>query len=55
MKNENLKKGEMKTVIQGLKGASVKSSVTIEYENGTVEIKNMGSKSLFAIATINRS
>lgn len=42
IKNENLKKGEMKTVIEGLKGANVKSSVTIQYKDGTVEIKNLG-------------
>ncbi|MBC8586870.1 VanW family protein [Paratissierella segnis] len=42
VKNENLKKGEMKTVIEGLKGANVKSSITVEYEDGTVEMKSMG-------------
>ena len=42
VKNESLKKGEMKTVIEGLKGANVKSSITIEWEDGTVEMKNMG-------------
>ena len=42
IKNENLKKGEMKTVIEGLKGATVKSSAIIQYEDGSMKIKNLG-------------
>ncbi len=42
VKNENLNPGEMKTIIQGLQGATVKSTITIEYRNGTISIKNMG-------------
>ena len=29
----------MKTIIQGLQGATVKSTITIEYRNGTISIK----------------
>ncbi len=32
----------MKTIIQGLQGATVKSTITIEYRNGTISIKKYG-------------
>lgn len=42
IKNETLKKGEMKTIIQGLDGATVKSTITIKYPDGSTSIRNMG-------------
>lgn len=42
IKNENLDKGQMNTVIQGLDGATVKSEIKINYKDGTTEIKDMG-------------
>lgn len=42
VKNENLDKGEMKTVVQGLDGATVKSELLIKYKDGTNEVKDMG-------------
>ena len=42
IKNENLSKGEMKVILEGLEGASVKSSITIKYPNGTIRVQNMG-------------
>lgn len=42
IKNEDLKPGEMKTIIKGLEGATVKSTITIKYGDGTTIIKNMG-------------
>ncbi|MGN9163775.1 VanW family protein [Tissierellaceae bacterium HCP3S3_D8] len=42
VKNKDLKPGEMKTVIKGLNGATVKSTVKIQYKDGTTSIKNMG-------------
>lgn len=42
IKNESLKKGEMIEKIKGLEGATVKSTITIDYPNGDISIKNMG-------------
>ncbi|OLS03092.1 VanW family protein [Tissierella creatinophila] len=42
IKNESLKKGEMIEKIKGLEGATVKSTITIEYLNGDISVKNMG-------------
>lgn len=42
VKNEELEKGEMKTIIAGMAGAKVKSHINILYKDGTVAIKNMG-------------
>ena len=42
VKNENLNNGEMKTIIQGLDGATVKSKIQIKYNDGTIKIKDMG-------------
>lgn len=42
IKNENLNPGEMKTVLEGMDGATVKSTITILYNNGHYIIKNMG-------------
>lgn len=41
IKNETLSQGEMITKVAGLDGANVKSYITIEYENGTIEMKKM--------------
>ena len=32
----------MKTIIQGLDGATVKSKIQIKYNDGTIKIKDMG-------------
>ncbi|MBU5312260.1 VanW family protein [Tissierella carlieri] len=42
IKNENLKQGEMKTVLGGMDGATVKSTITIFYNDEHYIIKNMG-------------
>jgi len=42
IKNELLSPGEMKVRLNGLDGATVKSTVTIVYRDGHYEIKNMG-------------
>ncbi|MCK9443641.1 MAG: VanW family protein [Tissierellaceae bacterium] len=42
VKNENLKSGEMKTVIEGMEGATVKTTITIWYKDEHYVIKNMG-------------
>jgi len=42
IKNYNLEPGEMKTVIEGMEGATVKSSITIWYRDGHYVVKNMG-------------
>jgi len=42
IKNENLEPGESRTVIKGMKGATVKSTVTIFFRDGHYIIKNMG-------------
>lgn len=42
IKNPELPPGEMKTVIKGIDGARVKTTVTIEYGDGRIETKNMG-------------
>lgn len=42
IKNENLEPGEMKTIIEGMDGATVKSTITIWYRDGHYIIKNMG-------------
>ena len=42
VKNENLNKGEMITVIQGLDGATVESELLIKYKDGTSDVKYMG-------------
>lgn len=42
IKNENLNSAEMKTVLEGMDGATVKSTVTIFYNDGHYVIKNMG-------------
>jgi vancomycin resistance protein YoaR len=43
VKNETLNKGEMITKSAGLDGANVKTYVTIEYEDGSIEMKKMNS------------
>ena len=42
VKNDSLEKGQMKTLIKGMKGATVKSQLIIKYKDGTTEIRNMG-------------
>lgn len=42
IKNDNLKSGEMNTITKGLKGATVKSTITVNYRDGTIAIRNMG-------------
>lgn len=42
IKNEKLKPGEMVTVLNGMDGATVKSTVTITKPDGSYIIKNMG-------------
>lgn len=42
IKNENLKPGEMVTILNGLEGATVKSTITITEKDGSVTIRNMG-------------
>ena len=42
VKNENLNKGEMITIIQGLDGATVKSELLIKYKDGTRDVRYMG-------------
>lgn len=42
IKNENLNHGEMKTILGGMDGATVKSTITITYRDGHYVIKNMG-------------
>lgn len=40
--NPNLPKGEENVVVEGMEGATVKSWVTITYENGDTKIKHLG-------------
>ena len=42
VKNENLNKGDMNTIIQGLHGARVKSKVQIKSKDGIIKIRDMG-------------
>jgi hypothetical protein len=42
IKNEKLAPGETKTVLDGMNGATVKSTITITYSDGHYAIKNMG-------------
>lgn len=42
IKNSNLKPGEMVTMLNGMDGATVKSTVTITQNDGSFSIKNMG-------------
>jgi len=42
IKNENLNPGEMKPILGGMDGATVKSTITILYRDGHFVIKNMG-------------
>lgn len=42
IKNESLAAGEMKTILNGLDGATIKSIVKVYYEDSHYEIKNMG-------------
>ena len=42
VKNEKLKSGEMVTVINGMDGATIKSTITITKPDGSYMIKNMG-------------
>lgn len=42
VKNEDLNQGEMRTVVQGLDGATVKSEIIIKYRDNTTEIRDMG-------------
>ena len=42
IKNEKLKPGEMVTVLNGMDGATVKSTITITKSDGSYIIKNMG-------------
>ena len=42
IKNESLNRGEMKTILEGMNGATVKSTITIFYNNEHYIIKNMG-------------
>lgn len=42
IKNNDLKPGEMQTIIEGLNGATIKSHITINYKDGSQTIKNMG-------------
>lgn len=41
-KNPALKEGEEKIIIKGINGATVKSLVTIKYEDGTIKTKELG-------------
>src|SRR5690606_36684264 len=42
IKNEKLTPGQSQTVLEGMKGATVKSTITITYRDGHYIIKNMG-------------
>jgi hypothetical protein len=42
IKNEKLKPGEMVTILNGMDGATVKSTTTITKSDGSYKIKNMG-------------
>lgn len=42
IKNKDLKKGQFIERVKGLKGATVKSNITIKYPNGDIYKKNMG-------------
>ena len=42
IKNDSLKPGEMVTTLNGMDGATVKSTVTITQKDGSFAIKNMG-------------
>lgn len=42
VKNEDLDKCQMNTIIKGLDGATVKSEILIKYKDGREEIRNMG-------------
>ena len=52
IKNDSLKKGEMIEKVKGLQGATVKSTITIEYPNGDISIKNMGVSSYNPLPSI---
>lgn len=47
-----LKEGEKKVVIKGIKGATVESKVIIRYENGEVKTKNLGISSYHPLPEI---
>ncbi|NLX62560.1 MAG: hypothetical protein GXZ06_08715, partial [Tissierellia bacterium] len=40
--NPELEEGEEKVVIKGISGATVKSKVIVRYEDGTHEVKDLG-------------
>ena len=40
--NLDLKEGEEKVIIHGIDGATVESIITIKYEDGTINTKNLG-------------
>lgn len=42
IQNPNLNKGEVNIITQGLEGASVKSTITKNYPDGRIKIKDMG-------------
>lgn len=52
IKNETLKNGEMIEKVKGLEGATVKTTITIEYPNGDISIKNMGISKYNALPSI---
>ncbi|MCF6466775.1 VanW family protein [Clostridium sp. Cult2] len=41
-RNPNLEEGKEKTILQGIDGATVESSIIIKYENGKIKTKNLG-------------
>lgn len=52
IKNTSLPPGEMVTKIQGMNGANVKSSITITYNDGTVEFKKMSPSYYFPLPEV---
>lgn len=52
IKNEKLKPGEMKVVLEGMDGAAVKSTITITQMDGSFTIKNMGNSLYSPLAKV---
>jgi len=52
IKNENLEPGQSRTILEGIKGATVKSTVTITFRDGHYIIKNMGTSYYKPLPTI---
>ena len=52
IKNQKLDPGQMKTVLEGMDGATVKSSIIITYSDGHYIIKNMGTSYYLPLAKV---